>query len=92
MGIGQAGLHMGGLTCCLDEFGVQLKRNDRDGEISKVELQNSSDYVDICVRIRRDVCLITIYTDETRFNAVSPFLPLHKHRFFQCQYAPKYAF
>lgn len=57
------------LTCSLNELGVQVERDDGDGEISQVELQGTGDDVDISEGTGTDVSLIAICWPNKILNA-----------------------
>lgn len=52
-------------TCSLYESGVHVECDDWNGQVSQIELQSSSDDVDVVVHIGTDVCLLAICRDDT---------------------------
>lgn len=59
----------GFLTCSLNKLGVQVKRDDGDGEVSQVELQSTGDDVDVGEGTGTDVGLVAICWPHRGRNA-----------------------
>lgn len=69
-GVGGVGEGVRGfLTCSLNKLGVQVKRDDGDGEVSQVELQSTGDDVDVGEGTGTDVSLIAICWPHRGRNA-----------------------
>ena len=48
------------LTCSCNKCGVEVKGDDRNGQVPQVELQCSGNDVDICINVSADVSLLPI--------------------------------
>lgn len=72
MGGAKRGREVGGggvLTCSLNKLGVQVERDDGDGEVAQVELQSTGDDVDVGEGAGADVSLIAICWPHRGRNA-----------------------